>query len=321
MDQIEREYKNALDEVRFSQEEKERMMKNLMNRQEQTPVKRRGIRPLRVGLIAAAVCAALVATAGAASVAARQNKIQYLEREEFEKGYWEEVENGHTGPYSYSASSPNGTDMKGTSAEVNDVWWKGPGGELLEDTAGTKQDGWTAKRVFKYQGGHIYDGAWDEEREYVETRYLAEGLSGFNGLWTGLDTDWLEEHYTADPNGQHFRTIATGDELLELGFASYYGKGDTLFNLCYHWDKFWNNKDEYRVASNYAYTEVYATADGVEAAIEMNPTATGKTMFWVTFNAGRNNFYMVGSQMEVDDLHDLLDSLKLSRLVGYDPAK
>lgn len=43
-------------------------MKNLMNEQqrEQGPVKRRSVRPLRAGLIAAAACAALLGTAGAA---------------------------------------------------------------------------------------------------------------------------------------------------------------------------------------------------------------------------------------------------------------
>ena len=321
MNRIEREYKNALDQVRFSQEEKERMMNSLMNQQEQALVKRRSFRPLRTGLWAAAVSAALIVTAGAAGVAARQNKIQYLEKEEFQERYWEEVENGHTGPYTYSNSRPNGTDMNGMTAEESELWWKGPAGELLEDTAGTEQDGWTAKRVFRYRGGHGYDGVWDDEREYVETRYLAPGLSGFNGLWAGLDTGWLEEHYTADPNGQHFHTISTGGELFSFGFASYYGRGDTMFNLCYYWDRFQTHKDEYRVSSNYAFTEIYTTADGMEAAIEMNPTVSGKTEFWVTLYTGHHSFSMFGTQMELDDLHRLLDSLDLSRLVGYDPLK
>ena len=66
MNQVEREYRDALDGLRFSTEGKERMMKNLMEQQEQKPVKRRGIRPLRAGLIAACLCLALVGTAGAA---------------------------------------------------------------------------------------------------------------------------------------------------------------------------------------------------------------------------------------------------------------
>lgn len=68
MEQIEREYRDALDSLRFSGGAKERMVNDLMEQREQTPVKRRGVRFLRVGLIAAAVCLALVGTAVAAQV-------------------------------------------------------------------------------------------------------------------------------------------------------------------------------------------------------------------------------------------------------------
>lgn len=69
--QTEREYRDALDELRFSKEAKERMMKNLMEQKGQRYAKRRGARPLRAGLIAAAVCLALVGTAFAATAAYR----------------------------------------------------------------------------------------------------------------------------------------------------------------------------------------------------------------------------------------------------------
>lgn len=62
----EQEYQQALDSLRFSSEGKERIMKNLMERQEREPVKGKRFRPLRMALIAAAVCLALVGTAGAA---------------------------------------------------------------------------------------------------------------------------------------------------------------------------------------------------------------------------------------------------------------
>ena len=64
--QIEREYKDALDGLRFSDEAKERMMNNLMEQKGQNSAKRRGVRPLRAGLIAAALCLALAGTAVAA---------------------------------------------------------------------------------------------------------------------------------------------------------------------------------------------------------------------------------------------------------------
>lgn len=66
MDKTEREYRDALDGLRFSKDGKERMMKNLLEQQEQKPVKRRRIRPLRAGLIAAALCLVLAGATGAA---------------------------------------------------------------------------------------------------------------------------------------------------------------------------------------------------------------------------------------------------------------
>lgn len=69
MNQTEREYREAMDSLRFSGDAKERMMNHLMEQQGRAPVKRRGIRPLRAGLIAAAVCLALVGTAFAATTA------------------------------------------------------------------------------------------------------------------------------------------------------------------------------------------------------------------------------------------------------------
>ena len=69
MEQIEREYRDALDGLRFSGDAKERMVDNLLEQRGQAPVKRRGARPLRAGLIAAAVCVLLVGTAFAATTA------------------------------------------------------------------------------------------------------------------------------------------------------------------------------------------------------------------------------------------------------------
>lgn len=72
MGRFEQEYREALDGLRFSGEEKGRIMTNLMGQTAETPVKRRGARPLRVVLIAAALCAALVGTAFAASPGLRE---------------------------------------------------------------------------------------------------------------------------------------------------------------------------------------------------------------------------------------------------------
>ena len=62
MGRLEQDYREALDGLRFSDAGKERIMKNLMERQERETVKGKQFRPLRMALIAAAVCLALVGT-------------------------------------------------------------------------------------------------------------------------------------------------------------------------------------------------------------------------------------------------------------------
>lgn len=62
MGRLEQDYREALDSLRFSDAGKERILENLMEHRAERPVKRRGGRPLRVALIAAAVCLALVGT-------------------------------------------------------------------------------------------------------------------------------------------------------------------------------------------------------------------------------------------------------------------
>lgn len=66
MGRLEQDYREALDDLRFSGAGKERIMKNLMEQQERGTVKEKRFRPLRMALIAAAVCLALVGTAFAA---------------------------------------------------------------------------------------------------------------------------------------------------------------------------------------------------------------------------------------------------------------
>ncbi len=68
MGPFEREYREALDSLRFSDAGKERIMKNLTG---QRAEKKRTVRPLRAALIAAALCLALAGTAFAAGTVFR----------------------------------------------------------------------------------------------------------------------------------------------------------------------------------------------------------------------------------------------------------
>lgn len=70
--QFEQDYRDGLDGLRFSNEVKERMMKNLTNQTGQGSAKRHSVRPLRTALIAACLCVALVGTALASSAGLRE---------------------------------------------------------------------------------------------------------------------------------------------------------------------------------------------------------------------------------------------------------
>ena len=309
MSQIEREYKNALDDVRFSEAEKERMMNNLMNQkeQEQAQVGRRGFRPLRAGLIAAAACAALVMTAGAATIVARQANINFLGS----YGEAEDAQKAQQGDDSLDGAYGDLKDYdEGTPPDMEALWNGEPGATLVEETVGTDGEGWTAKRVIQYER----DG-----KTYQSTMYKAEAPSGYNSLWKSWDTSWLEEHYAANHWGTFARTITYRDKLRFLALGGEYQDGETRFNIGFSWNGSFVRGDEYRVAGNKEYAELYTTPDGVEVAIEMDTSDTGKSVFWASVEGGHNSFSMFGTQMEVDALHGILDSLNLSTLLEYAP--
>ncbi len=314
----EQEYKQALDSLRYSSEGKERIMKNLMEQQEQRLEKRKSIRPLRTVLIAAAVCAALVMTAGAATVLARQTSIQFIGREQFEREYDAYLDEHDQSPDNYSNGTYTGMDFKGSDAVVRENWWNYVG-KPVEETAGTAQDGWTAKRVFKSDAAAIAYGL-RQGQVYDETRYLADRASDYGSLWDWWDLSWLESHYTANPYGTCARTVSYRDDLRFAAMnGEYKGEDGAMFYVSWSWDASFLHPDEYKVANNKEFAEVYTTKDGVEAAIEMDTSKTGKSVFWVTVWSGYNSFDMFGTQVELEEIHNILDSLNLSALLEYAP--
>lgn len=318
MNQTERDYREALDGLRFSDEAKERMMKNLLEQREHQSAKRRGAHPLRMGLIAAAACVALVMTAGAATVLARQSSIRFIDRDQFKQEYSAYLKEHGRSPNNYSDSVYSGMDFTGCDADYLENWWNNMG-TPVEETAGTAQDGWIAKRVFKSCGSAISYGL-DRGQVYEETRYRANRASDYGALWDWWDLSWLEDHYTVNPCGTFARTVTYRDDLRFAAMGGEYrGENGAMFNISWSWDASFAYPDEYRVANNKEYAEVYTTRDGVEAAIEMDTSKTGKSVFWVTVWSGHNSFSMFGTQMELDGLHEILDSLNLSAMLEYQP--
>lgn len=275
-------------------------------------------RPLRMAVIAAALCAALVLTAGAAVVAARQTSITYLDRDQFMKEYNEYLEEYGQSSSQYSDGHYTGMDFNGWDVELWESWWRNPDAELVEELAGTAGDGWTAKRVFKSDLSSTSYGL-RRGQTYEEARYQAERVSDYGSLWGLWDLSWLEEHYAANPCGTFARTITYRDKLRFLALGGEYQDGETQFNLGFSWNSSITYWDEYRMSGNKEYAELYTTPDGVVVDIEMDTSNTRKSVFWASVSGGHNSFSMFGTQMELDDLHDILDSLNLSALLEYQP--
>lgn len=312
--QMEREYKEALDSLCFSGEGKEHIMKKLIERQESTPAKRRGVHPLRTGLIAAALCAALLGTAGAATVIAYQANIHFFDG-------WNELWAGSADGQTDDGVAVGMVDNTCDYGEVpfmggGDFWWNGedePDQTLLEELPGADGDGWTAKRMFRLE----LNG-----QTYLDTRYKAAALSGFDGLWNGWDTAWLEEHYTTVPGHALYSNVEAGRRPYRTTVTGeFQGQSGAIFTLTYSWfgDTIWD--DENFLTTNLDHTETYTTADGVDAAITTATSPSGKTLFWVSVISGHSRFSMEGTQVELDGLHGILDSLNLSALLKYTPEQ
>lgn len=123
----------------------------------------------------------------------------------------------------------------------------------------------------------------------------------------------LEERYTANPCGSFARTIEYRNELRLIAVGGeYHGEEGDWFHISWSWDGSSSYGDEYRAVGNKQFAELYTTADGME---------TGKSVFWVGLNGGHSSFGMHGTQVELEEIHAILDSLNLSRVLDYEPTK
>lgn len=235
--QTEREYRDALDSLQFSDEAKERMMKNLIKQQEQKPAKRRGVRPLRAGLIAAAVCLALVGTAFAATnpevVAAFINRlsVQFL--------------------------SGKGTDGYCVAGEIIEYSPEQFSSELLELCKDTQEPGSIT----------LDTGTWEETKAFMGEAIPFAEPKDWNGEFcvkifreppeAGWKPMLIEAVSVWPGGGEVYSNRAAGtDSIVMRAYA--YDPGETLFT-------FFDDPEK-----GYERLETYAMPDGTEAEIIMN---------------------------------------------------
>ena len=268
-------------------------------------------RPVWGKLLAVAAAAAVLTTTGLA-VGVSQGWVRFFPSEE------EVVQAAMAGAEGDTAghSVPGRNDYEelqsvGELADLRLESTLSEGETLVEQAQGTPSDGWTRMRTVEYR---------EDGRLLWNSYYQADGLTALNAIWdTGLDLTWLEGYYTPNP-GAGLATFhrGAGEELAASFYAEligeYRGEDGEIFNLQYVYEKGSEPLEQYRLAEGYH--EYYTTQDGAQAAIQMETSRTGKSLFWVDASMGEIDFSMFGTQVELEEIHTILDSLELSQMTG-----
>ena len=296
-------YQSELDRVRFTEAGKSALTDALLAEQA-VPAKQRGRGPwMKRGAIAALAAVLLVGTAAAVGVS--QGWVHFFSSEEILETTIAETDAGY---YVYGGADYSELQSIQEMADAAFTWAE-ERGTMVYQAQGTPSDGWTRTWTEEFE---------EDGRLLWETYYQADGLLPLDALWdTGLDLTWLEAHYTPVSDGglADFRRAAGEDDIFRAELVGeYQGEDGQVFNLQYTYEKGSAPADQYQLVDGYY--EYYTTQDGVQAAIQMETSHTGKSMFWVTVYAGEIGFSMTGTQVELEELHAILDSLKLSQLTG-----
>ena len=296
-------YQSELDRVRFTEAGKSALTDALLAEQA-VPAKQRGRGPwMKRGAIAALAAVLLVGTAAAVGVS--QGWVHFFSSEEILETTIAETDAGY---YVYGGADYSELQSIQEMADAAFTWAE-ERGTMVYQAQGTPSDGWTRTWTEEFE---------EDGRLLWETYYQADGLLPLDALWdTGLDLTWLEAHYTPVSDGglADFRRAAGEDDIFRAELVGeYQGEDGQVFNLQYTYEKGSAPADQYQLVDGYY--EYYTTQDGVQAAIQMETSHTGKSMFWVTVYAREIGFSMTGTQVELEELHAILDSLKLSQLTG-----
>ena len=302
-------YQSELDRVRYTAAGKSALTDALLAEQAPLAEKRRRSPWMKRGAAAVLAAALLVGTAAAVGVSQRWLHF-FSSEEEILRAAMAGTEGGTAGYGVYGGADYEDLQSIREMADATFAW-AAEQGTLVQQARGTASDGWSRMWTEEYEeNGQLL---W-------ETYYQADGLSPLNALWdTGLDLTWLEAHYTPVSGGglADFRRAA-GEDYDDASRAElvgeYRGENGQIFNLQYVYEKGSAPVDEYQLVDGYY--EYYTTQDGVQAAIQMETTQTGKSMFWVTVSAGEIDLYLTGTQVELEELRVILDSLELSGLAG-----
>lgn len=259
-------------------------------------------------LVVLGAAAALMVAAMGAGLAVAQGRMTFFnDKEDAENavgahGYYDNTEEGARYDYAEEDLSNHvaNTTQPFSAAES----WH----EDMEYAQGGPDDGWTSMATGLFDSG--------EEAGLVrDTWYGGDCLSKLSSVWdTGLDMDWLDEHYQAEAEAHYVMTRTSVDAqtpyYVEVQ-GQYRGSGDQVFRIWYQYNTAYTPHDFAELTEYYEY---YKTQDGVTVPMEIHHSETGKTLFTASLELSKIRFAVIGTQVEIEELHTLLDNLNLSVL-------
>lgn len=299
---MKQEYRHMMEQVRLTEQEKERIMGNIENKQ-----KSKSRSPWRKAAVVAIAAVLIVAAMGAGLAVVQGRMTFFTDKEEAENavgphGYYDRTTEGARCDY-FEWELPSHIErvMKKNSGIAS---WH----EDTEFANGGPEDGWTK----------MVTGLYDSEEEGLarDAWYQGDSLSSLSGVWdTGLDMTWLDEHYKPEAEAHYVMTRTAVDKqtpyYVEVA-GQYWGNKDQIFRISYMYNATYDTP--YDFAELTEYYEYYQTQDGVTVPIEMHHSETGKTLFSASLELTNIRFAVGGTQLGIDEIHTLLDSLHLSNL-------
>lgn len=300
------EYRHMMEQIRLTGEEKERIMNSILERNSGKQHRR----PTRLVLLAALV--ALMVTSATAVAVRSQGWVHTFDTaKEAKEAADRAAQESGASAAAWGVTTRNGSipdygdsepiDMKALMAGYDTV---------LEHRTGGPRDGWS--EMFT---GQKEDGLNRERKTF----YAADSLTGLEAVWPeelpALDFSWLESQFQPCPGCACCQRFELNGRVLSQSlFGEYRGENGAIFNLVLFHSPNGDDSDRYLCTSNR--TEEYTTQDGAVVFIEEGHTNSGKQCFWVSYTFGPLSFSMYGNELPMDDLHALLDSLRLSNLAG-----
>ena len=268
----------------------------------------------RILVLLAAALALTACTAGTVGIALRQNTIRQVKNEG--AGRWEVIkaeEAGEPTPEVHVRENLPG-DYKPLPFEKMLENMSEIGYTLVSREQGGPEDDWRERCIWE-----------DSQAETQTVYYWADSMADLESFWPEVvpHAFWLDGQYTSSPMGMSYgydADLATGEVWGRYFSGEYTGEDGAAFEFGFTYNARYTWPDWYSVdLTGQEYQEQYETKDGAVVSIEIIPSVTGKSVFYTAISTEHTICTLHGTQMELEEIRDILDHLELSQLLTYQP--